>query len=79
LFRVVSPDLALAKLNGVGRRYNRAMPVNLGMIVTLRIKLVGTPLIGALAIIPASIARDFSQNIGWDVIVSLVLDVRFFV
>ena len=40
--------------------------------VALGIKLVGTLLMGALTIIPASVAKNFSRNMTWYVVLSLV-------
>jgi len=60
LFRIVSADLA--EVNGLGRKYDLALLVMFAMIVALGIKLVGTLLMGALTIIPASIAKNVSRS-----------------
>lgn len=71
LFRIVSPDLA--KVNGLGRGYDLALMLVFAMIVALGIKLVGTLLMGALTIIPASIAKNISRSMRRYVITSAVL------
>jgi len=71
LFLIVSPDLA--NVNGVGRGHELALFVIFGMIVALGIKLVGTLLMGALTIIPASIARNVTRGMREYVIVSSLL------
>lgn len=71
LFLIISPDLA--KVNGVGRGYDLAMLLIFSMIVALGIKLVGTLLMGALTIIPASIAKNVSRSMRSYVLVSSVL------
>jgi zinc transport system permease protein len=58
VFLIISPDLA--QVHGLGRRYNLALLLAFAMIVALGIKLVGTLLVGALTIIPASIAKNVS-------------------
>jgi zinc transport system permease protein len=60
LFLIVSPDLA--KVHGLGRGYDLALLLIFAMIVALGIKLVGTLLMGALTIIPASIAKNLAQS-----------------
>jgi zinc transport system permease protein len=71
LFRIVSPDLA--KVHGLGRKYDLALLLVFALIVALGIKLVGTLLMGALTIIPASIAKDLSRSMRWNVILSSAL------
>ena len=71
LFRIVSPDLA--KVEGVGRAYDLALLLIFAMIVALGIKLVGTLLMGALTIIPASIAKNLSRSMRRYIITSAVL------
>jgi ABC-type Mn2+/Zn2+ transport system permease subunit len=71
LFRAVSPDLA--KVNGLGRGYDLALLLIFAMIVALGIKLVGTLLMGALTIIPASIAKNISRSMRVYVLLSSVL------
>ena len=71
LFLIVSPDLA--KVHGIGRKYDLALLVIFAMIVALGIKLVGTLLMGALTIIPASIAKNVSNSMRHYVIASAML------
>ncbi len=71
LFRIVSPDLA--KVYGAGRGYDLALLLIFAIIVALGIKLVGTLLMGALTIIPASIAKNVSRSMRSYVIASSVL------
>jgi zinc transport system permease protein len=71
LFRIVSPDLA--KVHGLGRGYDLALLLVFAVIVALGIKLVGTLLMGALTIIPASIAKNLSRSMRLYVIVSSAL------
>lgn len=71
LFRIVSPDLAMA--SGLGRANDLALLLIFAMIVALGIKLVGTLLMGALTIIPASIAKNVSRSMRLYVIASSAL------
>ena len=71
LFLIVSPELA--RVNGLGRKYDLALLVIFAMIVALGIKLVGTLLMGALTIIPASIAKNTSGSMRNYVIASAIL------
>ena len=71
LFLIVSPDLA--SVNGFGRRYDLALLLIFALIVALGIKLVGTLLMGALTIIPASIAKNLANGMRPYVILSTVL------
>ncbi len=71
LFLIVSPDLA--KVHGLTRKYDLALLVIFAMIVALGIKLVGTLLMGALTIIPASIAKNLSGSMRRYVIFSAAL------
>ena len=71
LFRIVSPDLA--KVHGWGRKYELALLLIFALIVALGIKLVGTLLMGALTIIPASIAKDLSRSMRGNVMLSSAL------
>jgi ABC-type Mn2+/Zn2+ transport system permease subunit len=71
LFRIVSPDLA--KVHGWGRGYDLALLLIFATIVALGIKLVGTLLMGALTIIPASIARNVSRSMRRYVVASSLL------
>jgi ABC-type Mn2+/Zn2+ transport system permease subunit len=70
LFLIVSPDLA--RVHGLGRGYDLALLLIFAMIVALGIKLVGTLLMGALTIIPASIAKNLAQSMRRYVILSAV-------
>ena len=71
LFLIVSPELA--KVHGFDRKYDLALLLVFSMIVALGIKLVGTLLMGALTIIPASIAKNLSRSMRRYVIASAVL------
>ncbi len=71
LFRIVSPDLA--GVHGVGRGYDLALLLIFALIVALGIKLVGTLLMGALTIVPASIAKNLSRSMRQYLIVSSAL------
>lgn len=71
LFLIVSPDLA--RVNGLGRKYDLALLLIFAMIVALGIKLVGTLLMGALTIIPAAIARNVSRSMRGYLILSSLL------
>ncbi|MBV9769483.1 MAG: metal ABC transporter permease [Bryobacterales bacterium] len=71
LFLIVSPDLA--KVHGFGRGYDLALLLIFALIVALGIKLVGTLLMGALTIIPASIAKNLSHSMRPYVILSAML------
>jgi zinc transport system permease protein len=70
LFMIVSPDLA--RVHGLGRGYDLALLLIFAMIVALGIKLVGTLLMGALTIIPASIAKNLAQSMRRYVILSAI-------
>jgi ABC-type Mn2+/Zn2+ transport system permease subunit len=71
LFLIVSRDLA--KVHGVDRKYDLALLLVFALIVALGIKLAGTLLMGALTIIPASIAKNFSRSMRRYVVASAVL------
>ncbi len=71
LFAIVSADLA--RVHGVGRRYDLALLLIFSLIVALGIKLVGTLLMGALTIIPASIAKNTSHSMRHYIISSAIL------
>src|SRR3989344_7888720 len=60
LFSIVSPELA--RIEGGGRRHELLLLIIFSFVVALGIKLVGTLLMGALTIIPASIAKNISRN-----------------
>lgn len=70
LFLIVSPDLA--RVNGLGRGYDLALLLIFALIVALGIKLVGTLLMGALTIIPASIAKNLAASMRHYVILSAI-------
>jgi zinc transport system permease protein len=70
LFLIVSPDLA--RVHGLGRGYDLALLLIFAMIVALGIKLVGTLLMGALTIIPASIAKNLAHSMRRYVILSTI-------
>lgn len=70
LFLIVSPDLA--RVTGIGPGYDLALLLIFAMIVALGIKLVGTLLMGALTIIPASIAKNLAPSMRRYVILSAV-------
>jgi len=71
LFLIVSPDLA--KVHGVDPKYDLALLLVFALIVALGIKLVGTLLMGALTIIPASIAKNVSCSMRRYVVLSALL------
>lgn len=60
LFSIVSPELA--RIEGGGRRHELLLLIIFSFVVALGIKLVGTLLMGALTIIPASIAKNISKS-----------------
>lgn len=70
LFRIVSPDLA--KVHGLGRGYDLALLLIFAGIVALGIKLVGTLLMGALTVIPASIAKNLAHGMRPYVVLSAI-------
>ncbi|MDP2705705.1 MAG: metal ABC transporter permease [bacterium] len=61
IFNIVSPEIA--KINGLKPRENLLFLLIFAIIVSLGIKLVGTLLMGALTIIPASIARNTNRSV----------------
>ncbi|HEX5227236.1 MAG TPA: metal ABC transporter permease [Bryobacteraceae bacterium] len=71
LFLIVSPDLA--RVHGLGRGYDLALLLIFAVVVALGIKLVGTLLMGALTIIPASIAKNLAQGMRRYVMLSAML------
>jgi ABC-type Mn2+/Zn2+ transport system permease subunit len=71
LFLIVSPDLAT--VHGFGRGYDLVLLLIFAMIVALGIKLVGTLLMGALTIIPASIAKNLARGMRQYVVLSAIL------
>lgn len=60
VFRIVSPELA--DVHGIRQPHNLLFLLIFAMVVALGIKLVGTLLMGALTIIPASIARNVTKS-----------------
>jgi len=71
VFRTMTPDLA--QVHGVGRWFDLFLFLLFALIVSLGIKLVGTLLMGALTIIPASIAKNFGKSMkGYLALSSLV-------
>lgn len=71
VFRVVSSELA--EINRVKRSYNLFFLLIFAVVVALGIKLVGTLLMGALVIIPASIAKNVTKNIKAYIVLSTFL------
>jgi ABC-type Mn2+/Zn2+ transport system permease subunit len=71
LFLIVSPDLA--RVHGLGRGYDLALLLIFAAIVALGIKLVGTLLMGALTIIPASIAKNLAHSMRRYIVLSAML------
>ena len=71
VFRTTTPDLA--RVHGVGRLYDLFLLVLFALIVSLGIKLVGTLLMGALTIIPASIGKNLGKSMKGLLIVSTFL------
>lgn len=71
IFYIISPELA--KAEKWGPRINLLFLLIFAFIVALGIKLVGTLLMGALTIIPASIAKNFSRNMTLYVVLSSIL------
>lgn len=71
LFRTTTPDLA--RVHGVGRGFDLLLLSLFALIVSLGIKLVGTLLMGALTIIPASIAKNVSNSMRRFIVASTLL------
>jgi zinc transport system permease protein len=63
----------MAEVNGLDRGYDVALLLIFSMIVALGIKRVGTLLMGALTIIPASIAKNVSRSMHVYVLLSSAL------
>jgi len=61
LFLIVSPELASIKAPRKSRLHGLLLMVLFAFIVALGIKLVGTLLMGALTIIPATISKNISR------------------
>jgi zinc transport system permease protein len=71
LFRTTTPDLA--QVHRVGRWFDLLLLSLFALIVSLGIKLVGTLLMGALTIIPASIGKNIARSMRGFVAVSIFL------
>lgn len=71
LFRTTAPDLA--QVHGVGRWFDLLLLALFALIVSLGIKLVGTLLMGALTIIPASVAKNLARTMKGFITVSTLL------
>lgn len=69
LFSILSSDLAHIEMPG-SRWYGLIFFIIFSCVVALGIKLVGTLLMGALTIIPASIAKNISRSIGGYIVLS---------
>lgn len=73
LFAIISPDFAFIEAPRVSKWYELTLFVIFACIVALGIKLVGTLLMGALTIIPASIAKNISRSMGGYIILSSII------
>ncbi len=71
VLRSLSPEIAQA--SGVGRSADLVLLLNFALVVALGIKLVGTLLMGALTIIPASIAKNTCRSVRAYVVTATVL------
>jgi ABC-type Mn2+/Zn2+ transport system permease subunit len=71
LFRTTTPDLA--RVHGFGRWFDLLLLLLFALIVSLGIKLVGTLLMGALTIIPASIAKIVAKSMKGFIVASIFL------
>ncbi len=71
LFRTTTPDLA--RVHGVGRWFDLLLLSLFALVVSLGIKLVGTLLMGALTIIPATIAKNVAKSMKGFIAVSTLL------
>jgi ABC-type Mn2+/Zn2+ transport system permease subunit len=71
LFRTTMPDLA--RVHNLGRWLDLLLLALFALIVSLGIKLVGTLLMGALTIIPASIAKNVATSMKMFLITSSIL------
>ena len=69
LFSIVSPDLAHIEVPG-SRLYSLVLFLIFSFVVALGIKLVGTVLMGALTIIPATISKNVSRSMTAYIIMS---------
>lgn len=71
LFRTITPDLA--QVHGVGRWFDLLLLSLFALILSLGIKLVGTLLMGALTIIPASVAKNITKTMKAFIVISTLL------
>jgi zinc transport system permease protein len=71
LLRILSPELA--RTSGVTRRADLVLLLNFALVVALGIKLVGALLMGALTIIPASVAKNVSRSVAGYMVVSVLI------
>jgi ABC-type Mn2+/Zn2+ transport system permease subunit len=71
LFRTTTPDLA--RVHGLGRWLDLLLLLLFALIVSLGIKLVGTLLMGALTIIPASVAKNVAKSMKGFIVASIFL------
>lgn len=62
LFTIISPELSQVEYKGKARKYDLLLLLIFSFVVALGIKLVGTLLMGALTIIPASIAKNVTRS-----------------
>jgi ABC-type Mn2+/Zn2+ transport system permease subunit len=70
-FRTTAPDLA--QVHGIGRGFDLLLLLLFAIIVSLGIKLVGTVLMGALTIIPASIAKNVGKSMKGFLVISILV------
>ena len=73
LFSIVAPDLARIENPRRSRWYDLALFIIFSFVVALGIKLVGTLLMGALTIIPASISKNISRSMFGYIVMSTLL------
>ena len=73
LFTIISPDLARIEKPAQSNIYDLILFIIFALIVALGIKLVGTLLMGALTIIPASISKNISRSMGGYIIMATLL------
>ena len=70
IYYILSPELA--KVGGWGKKVNLLFLLVFSLVVALGIKLVGTLLMGALTIIPASIARNVCRKMRSYILISSI-------
>ncbi|MDP3769506.1 MAG: metal ABC transporter permease [Candidatus Sungbacteria bacterium] len=73
LFSIISPDLASIEASHKSKWHELALLLIFSFVVALGIKLVGTLLMGALTIIPASISKNLSRSISGYIVISSFL------